>query len=245
LNAIDPYVSLSPAPVFQKMADVVEEQTLHMANSDPARTPSFTAFGDANYFVTDAGPSCGSNPCIDYHFAWSHGDYQNVIGNTWAGIVGPGVKQSGIDASTWTDHANWRPTMLLLLGLKDDYGHDGPVVTEAVQKSALPNELFEHSKTTTQLRDVYEQLNAPFGRFAMDTLTASTKGIQSSDETRYEFFESSIQSLTGRRDALAGQIKSAFDGAAFEGQQIKEKQAKDWIDQAQSLLNEAAALAAM
>ena len=181
---------------------------------------------------------------VDYHFAWSHGDYQDVIGNTWAGIVGPGVKQSGIDTSTWTDHANWRPTMLLLLGLQDDYSHDGPVVTEAVQKSALPNTLFEHSKTTTQLRTIYEQLNAPFGQFAMDTLTASTKGIQSTDESVYEFYEGSIEDLTGQRDELASQIKAAFDGAAFYGQQIKEKQAKDWIDQAQSLLDQAAALAA-
>jgi len=113
-----------------------------------------------------------------------------------------------------------------------------------VQKSALPNTLFEHSKTTTQLRTIYEQLNAPFGQFAMDTLTASTKGIQSTDESVYEFYEGSIEDLTGQRDELASQIKAAFDGAAFYGQQIKEKQAKDWIDQAQSLLDQAAALAA-
>ena len=244
LTAIDPYVSSSPTPVFEKMADVVEERTLHMLNSDPARDPSFTAFADPNYFVTDAGPSCGSNPCIDYHFAWSHGDYQPVIATTWAGIVGPGVKNGGIDSSTWTDHANWRPTMLLLLGLKDDYGHDGPVVIEAVKKHALPNELFQHSKTTTKLRDLYEQLNAPFGQFAMDTLTASTAAIKSTDESRYESIESSIDSLTAERDALATQIKQAFDAAAFYGRQIKERRAKDWIDQAQSLLDQAAGLAA-
>ena len=46
-----------------------------------------------------------------------------------------------------------------------------------------------------------------------------------------------------QRDALAGQIKSAFDGAAFDGQQIKEIKAKAWIAQAQSLLDQAAALA--
>lgn len=244
LNQIDPYVSSSPTPVFEKIADVVGERALHMVNSDPARTPSFTAFGDPNWFIRENNTTCSSNPCIDYHFAWSHGDYQDVIGNTWSGIVGPGVKQGGVDASTWTDHANWRPTMLMLLGLKDDYGHDGPVVTEAVQKSWLPNTLFEHSKTTTQLRDVYEQINAPFGQFAMDTLTASTKGIEATDESVYEFYETSIDDLTNQRDDLAGQIKSAFDGAAFDGQQIKEKRAKDWIEQAQRLLDQAAALAA-
>src|SRR5947207_10500278 len=38
LNAIDPYVSSTPAPVFQRMADPVEEKTLHMENTDPRRT---------------------------------------------------------------------------------------------------------------------------------------------------------------------------------------------------------------
>ena len=244
LNAIDPYVSPTAAPVFVQMADTVEEQTLHMVNSDPARTPSFTAFGDPNYFITDAGPSCGSNPCIDYHFAWSHGDVQPVIGTTWAGFVGPGIQNNGIDPSTWTDHTNVRPTMLLLLGLKDDYGHDGRVLIEGVDKKALPNTLFEHSKTTTELGAIYEQLNAPFGTFALDTLTASTKGIQTADESLYGWYEGRIEDLTNQRDTLASQIKSALDGAAFDGQQIKEKQAKDWIAQAQSLIDQAAALAA-
>ena len=52
LNAIDPYASSTPAPVFVRMADAVGEKTLHMVNSDPARTPSFTAFGDPNWFLT-------------------------------------------------------------------------------------------------------------------------------------------------------------------------------------------------
>src|SRR5205085_5130666 len=146
LNAIDPYVDPTPKPVFQQIADPVEERTLHMINSDPARTPTFTPFANPDYFVTDVNPSCGSNPCIDYHFAWSHGDIQTDIANTWVGFVGPGVKQNGIDSSTWTDHTNVRPTMLELLGLKDDYGHDGRVLIEGLDKSALPNTLFEHQK---------------------------------------------------------------------------------------------------
>src|SRR5205807_2459313 len=52
LNAIDPYISPNPAPVFVQLADPVEEQTLHMVNRDPARTPSFTAFGNPDFFMT-------------------------------------------------------------------------------------------------------------------------------------------------------------------------------------------------
>jgi len=244
VNAIDPYVSSTPAPVFVRMADTVEEKTLHMLNTDPRRNPNFTGFGDPNYFIRETNTTCGSNPCIDYHFAWSHGDIQPEIGTTWAGFVGPGIQTSGVDSSTWTDHTNVRSTMLTLLGLKDDYLHDGRVLIEALDKQAIPKELNEHKKTTTDLGAIYEQLNAPFGQFSMDTLTASTRAIRSSDESVYNAIEGSIEGLTGQRDALAFQIKSALDGAAFDGQQIKEADAKDWIARAQSLLNQAAALGA-
>ena len=78
----------------------------------------------------------------------------------------------------------------------------------------------------------------------MDTLAASTRALKSTDESVYNSIEGSIQNLTTQRDALATQIKTALDGAAFNDQKIKEKQAKDWIEQAQSLIDQAAALAA-
>jgi hypothetical protein len=63
-------------------------------------TPSFTAFANPDYF-TDAGPSCGSNPCIDYHCIEPR-RHQDVIGTP--GLArSPGVAQ-GVDSSTWTDH---------------------------------------------------------------------------------------------------------------------------------------------
>jgi hypothetical protein len=246
LNAIDPYVSSAPAPVFVRMADAVGQKALHMVNSDPARTPSFTAFGNPDYFITagNTGPNCGSNPCIDYHFAWSHGDIQPEIATTWVGFVGPGFANRGIDTSTWTDHTNVRPTMLSLLGLKDDYRHDGRVLTEALGKHAIPQRLFEHRNTTNELGAIYEQLNAPFGQFGTDTLVASTRAITSTDESVYESIEGSIASLTSQRDTLALKIETALDGAAFGNQEIKEKDAKDWIAQARSLLSQAGALAA-
>src|SRR5437764_3149452 len=54
ITAIDPYVSSSPASVFVRMADTVEEKTLHMLNTDPARNMNFTGFADPNYFITAA-----------------------------------------------------------------------------------------------------------------------------------------------------------------------------------------------
>ncbi len=243
LNAIDPYESASPAPVFVRMADPVEEKTLHMQNSDPNRTPSFTAFGDPNYFITDAGPSCGSNPCIDYHFAWSHGDIQPEIATTWVGFVGPGVQQGGIDSSTWTDHTNVRPTMMTLLGLHDDYVLDGRVLIEALETNATPQTLIAHRETLRRLGDVYEQVNAPFGQFAMDTLTASTAAIKATDDATYNSIENQIVSLTSQREKLVAQIRSALNAAAFDDQALNEQQAKDWIKQANDLLDQAHALA--
>jgi len=245
LNAIDPYVSADPRPVFVRMADTVEEKTLHMQNSDPNRTPSFTAFGNPDYFITagTSGPSCGSNPCIDYHFAWSHGDIQPVIATTWMGIVGPGVQKGGIDSTTWTDHTNVRPTMMTLLGLHDDYVMDGRVLIEALETQATPQALIAHRETLRRLGDVYEQVNAPFGQFADDTLTASTAAIKSTDDATYGFIEGKIESLTSQRDALAAQIRSALNAAAFDDQALNEQQAKDWIAQAKSLIDQAHALA--
>ena len=31
--------------------------------------------------------------CIDYHFAWRHGDATEDIGRTWLGMAGPGVNE--------------------------------------------------------------------------------------------------------------------------------------------------------
>ena len=56
--------------------------------------------------------------------------------------------------------------------------------------------------------------------------------------------EGRMSDLTARRDALASQIKAALDGAAFRNQAVNEQQAKGWIDQAQSLIGQASALAA-
>jgi hypothetical protein len=244
ISAVDPYVGSTAAPVFDRMIDVVGEKALHMVTADPRRTPNFTAFGNPDYFVTDAGPSCGSNPCIDYHFAWSHGDRQPEIATTWLGLVGPGVKKLGIDSQTWTDHTNVRATMLTLAGLRDSYENDGRVLIEALETKALPQSLIAHRATLLRLGDAYEQVNASFGAFGMDLLDASTRALNSTDESAYESIESSIENLTSERDNLAAQIRTALNAAAFDGQSINEQQAKSWIAQAQSLLDRAHALAA-
>src|SRR5207253_11193826 len=132
----DPYAATGSASIAFQLADTVEEEALHMVNSDPKRTPSFTMFGNPDFFF-QIGNVCKANSsdpgvteCVNPGFAWNHGDVQDEIANTWLGIVGPGVQSNGIDSATWTDHVDVRPTMNAILGLADDYVNDGRVITE-------------------------------------------------------------------------------------------------------------------
>ena len=247
VQAIDPYLSSAPAPVFVQMADPVTEKALHMVNADPRRTPNFTAFALPDYFVTDVNPSCGSNPCIDYHFAYSHGDIQEEIARTWLGFVGPGVKNIGRTSDVWSDHADIRPTILALLGLKDSYEPDGVALVDFLDTSAVSTDLRAHHESLVRLREVYKQVAAPFGPYAMDTLVASTRGIQSgsaTDDSVYIATENSIASLTSQRDALEAQMRTALTNATFGGPLASEQDLKTMIAQGRDLLAQASALAA-
>lgn len=244
LSSLDPYAAGGPAsvPLTQALADPVEEQTLHMINADPNRTPTFTMFGNPDFFFQLSNPCTGVATCVSPAFAWNHGDIQQEIGNTWVGMVGPGIDRNGVDSTTWTDHTNLRPTILSLTGLKDDYASDGHVIVQALDRRALPNALA--GSIVPKLEDAYEQVNAPFGQFAVATLKASTVALESNTagDATYTSIESSIQSLTSQRDALATLIKSALNAAAFNGTAINPSQAQSWIDQANQLITQAQAL---
>src|SRR5262249_7284356 len=149
----------------------------------------------------------------------------------------PGVKRLHT-ADVWTDHTDVRPTILALLGLSDPYELDGRVVTEILQKKAYAPALYVYSETVEQLGAIYKQLNAPFGMFAMSLLSASTQALAGNDAI-YVSLEGSIANLTGQRDALAAQIRTALNKAAFGGQPIDQHQARNWIDQAQGLFTQA------
>src|SRR5204863_236441 len=99
-----------------------------------------------------------------------------------------------------------------LLGLQSSYVNDGDVLLEPLQPWALPDSLQNHRGTIMRLANAYKQLNAPFGKFAMDTLTASTAAIQtgsSTSDTTYATFDTALSHLRGRRDMLAATIRDA------------------------------------
>ena len=245
LNWLNPYTGVVENNIMVALADQVGMKTLHMVTADPFRTPTFTPFADPDWFFFASGSpatcatpdACAFIPArTSQSFAWNHGDIQDEIASTWVGYVGPGVANNGVDSTTWSDHTDVRPTILELAGLKDDYIHDGRVAAEVLTGWAKPAALTGHFIPLSQ---TYKQLNAPFGQFSMDALTASTKALKSgstSDDSTYTAIEGQITSLTSQRDALATQIKGILTNAAFNGQVINNAQAQNLIKQANALM---------
>ncbi len=132
---------------------------------------SFTMFAQPDYYFQTFTPCptvSGSPPkvsqgCLNNGFAWIHGDYANDIGQTWLGVVGPGVERGGIDDTTWTDHTDIVPTMMSLLGLSTDYQPDGRVIMQILTPPVAQG---GNGASFIELGDVYKQLNAPYGAFA-------------------------------------------------------------------------------
>src|SRR5207244_10883098 len=107
--------------------------------------------------------------CVDYHFAWSHGDATDDIGRTWLGIAGPGIKQLGQTSSVWTDHTDIQPTMLSLAGLSNDYTPDGRVISQFLKNGALTHATREHAATLAQPATVSKEPHAPVAPLPLDT----------------------------------------------------------------------------
>src|SRR6059058_725191 len=256
LSWLNPYTGVVENNIMVALADHIGMKTLHMVTADPFRTPTFTPFADPDwfFFATSGTPpatcatqaACAFIPArTNQSFAWNHGDIQDEIASTWVGYVGKGVDPAKVDSTTWSDHTDVRPTILELVGLNDDYVHDGRLLDGDLTGYAIPLAVKKNLTGFNQLADAYKQLNASFGTFAMNTLKASTHALASNDagDSTYNSIEGQIQSLTSQRDALAVQIKAALDAATFANQPLDSAQVQSWLSQAQSLQSQAATLA--
>src|SRR5580692_10866235 len=132
------------------LADRAEMKLLHMVPFPADRVPTFTMFANDNYFISVAsnagghGKDCSQAPACtseETGFAWNHGDFQQDITRTWFGMAGPGVAKQGRFDGVFSDHTDLRPTVMALLGLKDDYVHDGRVLVENLEPHVLPDSL--------------------------------------------------------------------------------------------------------
>jgi hypothetical protein len=216
-----------------------------MVTASPARTPSLTIFGNDDYFFETGNNNGCTTPtdvvCEAPGFAWNHGDFQKQITQTWVAMVGPGVKQLGRDDGVFTDHADVRPTLMALLGLTDDYVHEGRVVAEFMQDNALPPGIRDSRETFVGLAQVFKQLNAPKGELGRASLVWSNRSVTGTDKI-YARYLNRIGDITGDRDQLASQIKTVLNNAAFHNQAVDKgaeeglgHRAKAMIDQVKDL----------
>ncbi len=236
LTAVNPITGQTDT-LTNFLADSVEMQLLQVITADPAPTPTLTMFADPNYFLFAGAANCIS-PCVTEQpgFAWNHGDVNSDITTTWLGMVGPGVDQAGVDSTTWSDHTDIRPTILALLGLQDDYAHDGRVLAEELTGWAQPSAV-KKSNSFVALAQMYKQIDACVGQFGLASLKVSTRALKG-DDTTYTQLENQLISLGSQRDALAAQMIALLEGAAFNNQPFSDAQAQQLIAQGQALLNQ-------
>jgi arylsulfatase A-like enzyme len=234
LTIADPYKNAT-VPLSVGLADRASMKLLHMVSGDPLRTPTVVTWNEPNAWVqSGSGIAVSTNPA----FAWMHGGIQHEIAQTWLGLVGPGVMRRGIDSDTWTDHTDVRPTILALLGLHDDYIHDGRVIVEQVQSWALPAQVQANPEAYRDLARAYKRLNAPFGDLSMASIKYATDHIKSIDTAAYNRYLAEIRQFTARRDALATQIKGILDGAAFDDAPIHPGTVESLADRANEMVEE-------
>ncbi|HEY7325559.1 MAG TPA: hypothetical protein VH520_12105 [Streptosporangiaceae bacterium] len=243
LTNSNPYSGVANEPITNYLANPVEEGILHMTNADPAMTPTLAMFAKPDYFLSGGATSC-TGPCVSQNagFAWDHGDYSADINTNYVGFVGPGVKTLGLDGPAadavtsagpnsgqtvvaqdnfpgpWVDETDIRPTIMYLTGLRDDYEHDGRVISQILTS---PNHALR-KPFATQLGDCYKQLNSSVGDFGAATLTASTNAIESASPGDATFIsvDNQLRQLEVARDALAGKIKGELEAAAFDNRPI-------------------------
>ena len=233
--------------VTQALADHAEQDLLHMITKDPARTPNFILFANPDYFLSASGhPAlCRSVDPSDFKscfvensgFAWNHGDFQKEITKTWLGMVGPGVLKRGTFGEIFSDHTDIRPTILCLVGLKDDYAHDGRVLFEALADHATPRALRAHRDTLSALADANKKINAPLGELGVNTLTGISTQALKGGEATYTSLEAQINAITKRRNEIAAKMIEMLENAACDDQPINEAKAAQLISQAFDLLD--------
>jgi hypothetical protein len=239
LTAANPYTGTTQ-PITNYLANPAEEAILHMVNADPARTPTLAMFARPDYFL-QTGPTACKGSCVqqDTGFAWDHGDYAAEIDTNYIGLAGPGVRHLGLDGTPanagpssagpdsgqvtvpdehtsgpWTDETDIRPTIMFLLGLRDDYEHDGRVITQVL---AHPNRALA-APGVTGLGECYKQLNSSVGQLGTDTLIASTRAIESTSpgDATFQRVDAQLRALDVSRDKLALQVKGELEAAAFD-----------------------------
>jgi hypothetical protein len=259
MTANNPYSGVDGEHIAKYQADQVEQRILHMQTNDPLRTPTYSIFPVPDYFFGTSGPNVSINP----GFAYDHGYYSPNINVTWVGFAGPGVSRAGLDGpgptggneshdpnsthtvpeastqGTWVEETDIRPTMLYLLGLRDDYESDGHVIAQALE--TVPRGI----AATERLAAGYDQIESSVGQFATDTLIADTKALASgsgSDDSAYDATLASLQQLANARDRVVIKLKRVLNGSPYD-EGLRHGEVRKGLSRVNRLLQRAEALA--
>ncbi|MGH3471326.1 MAG: hypothetical protein ACRDPG_04670 [Nocardioidaceae bacterium] len=238
LTAADPYQGKT-VKLTHYLADPLELKVLHMVTSDPARTPTFTLFAKPDFYLSADGTTCTTPNCETLQTdVWNHGDVAPDINRSWMALVGPGVKNLGT-SGLWASETDTRPTLMALLHLKDDYVHQGRVLTQILDPSALPAALA--APGYRRLGDAYTSIESPVGPFGLATLRLATEGIASpaGKDHVYARDERRIEVLGATRDRLGSVMIGLLEAAAFKNQPINPDRIKPLIAQANALIAQA------
>jgi hypothetical protein len=198
-------------------------------------------FANDNYFNFASGTeSCDEAPaCVTLEghggFAWNHGDFQEQITKTWLGLVGPGVQHAGPTDAFFSDHSDTRKTIMGLVGLKDDYAHDGRVLFEILHDDAVLHGRQRDKSVITRLAEAYKDINAPVGRLGRKTSAISTAALTGDDAT-YIKLEAKLTELTNTRNKRSQKMIDMLEGVAFDNEPIDKLQAELLIIEAEALV---------
>ena len=176
-------------------------------------------------------------------FAWNHGGVAPEINTTFLALAGPGVQNKGVTNSVWSDHTDIRPTLLGLLGLRDDYQSQGRALAEDLQRWALPEGVSESGDEFVELARAYKRINAPVGELGLASLKISTAALAGDDAT-YNSLENRLQLITIFRDALAARMLNRLEDAELHGQRISDGEERALVLQANALVDSVNWLAA-
>ena len=233
LTAVNPRTGNTDT-LTRYLADPIELKLLHMITGDPLRTPTFVMFGDPDYFFQTFAPSSCGTLCVNPGFAWNHGGVAPEINTTFAGLVGPGVQTNGARNTVWSDHTDLRPTMLALVGLKDDYQSQGRVLSEVLDSAAQPEGVRQSGNAFAQLATAYKRINAPVGELGLASLKISTKAIAGDDAT-YNRLEAQLGAITAARNAIADLMLEKLTAAEFGGTPLNQGEAIGLVAAADAL----------
>ena len=159
-------------------------------------------------------------------------------------MAGPGVKnQLALLTLSGPTTRDIRPTLLSLVGLKDDYQSQGRVLAEDLHPWALPEGVEDSGDEFAELARAYKRINAPVGDLGLASLKISTAAL-AGDEDTYNNFENALQVITSFRNELADEMLERLTDAEFHGKHINGGKDRLLIQEANALADSVQLLAA-